>query len=115
MGGFKLTGRIEKILPAEDGVSKAGKEWKKITFIVKTDDEYNNTYAMGMFGAEKVDKFIKYNKEGDLVDIDFNISTNEWNGKYFTGLDAWKVFKSTSNTPSEAPKAKESEEDDLPF
>ena len=28
-----------------------------------------------------------------MVKVDFNVKTNEWKDKYFTSLDAWKVFK----------------------
>jgi single-strand DNA-binding protein len=35
-----------------------------------------------------LDKF----KEGQEVEVSFNLRGREWNGKYFTNLEAWKVF-----------------------
>jgi hypothetical protein len=109
---MKVTGVITKIQPVEEGVSKAGKEWKKLTFVLETSEEYNNIYAFEVFGGEKVDNFVKFNKVGQAVDVDFNVSCNEWKGKYFTSLQAWKIFKAeeaqigSGETPAE---------DDLPF
>jgi hypothetical protein len=89
---MKVTGKIEKILEVQTGESKAGKAWKKVTFVLKTEEEYNNLYAFEIFGEEKVDKFTKWNEVGNAVDVDFNVSCNEWQGKYFTSLQAWKVY-----------------------
>tara|TARA_R110001592_G_scaffold182108_1_gene425122 strand:+ start:460 stop:798 length:339 start_codon:yes stop_codon:yes gene_type:complete len=99
---MKVTGNIEKILEVETGESQAGKAWKKVTFILKTSEEYNNIYAFEIFGEEKVDKFIKWNEAGKSVDVDFNVSCNEWKGKYYTSLQAWKVY--TSEKPAEMPQ-----------
>ena len=110
---MKVTGKIENILETQKGTSKAGKEWKKTSFVVKTDDEYNNLYCFDVFGEEKVDKFLQYNAKGDVVDVDFNVKTNEWKGKYFTSLDAWKVFKADNSKQKEEVAVEE--EGDLPF
>jgi len=110
---MKVTGKIENILQTQTGTTKAGKQWKKTSFVVKTDDEYNNLYCFDVFGEEKVDKFLQYNSKGDVVDVDFNVKTNEWQGKYFTSLDAWKVFKADNIKQKEEVAVEE--EGDLPF
>lgn len=110
---MKVTGVITNILPTEEGVSKAGKEWKKLTFTLETSEDYNNLYAFEVFGAEKVDNFIKFNKVAQSVDVDFNVSCNEWKGKYFTSLQAWKIFKAEHNEELVGKPVEES--DDLPF
>ena len=90
---MEVTGKITKVLDVVKGTTKEGKEWQKLIFILETDEQYNNLYAFEVFGDEKVENFIKYNKEGNDVKVDFNVKTNEWQGKYFTSLQAWKVFK----------------------
>ena len=110
---MKVTGKIENILQTQTGTSKTGKEWKKTSFVVKTDDEYNNLYCFDVFGDEKVNNFLQYNSKGDVVDVDFNVKTNEWKGKYFTSLDAWKVFKADNSKQKEEVAVEE--EGDLPF
>ncbi len=98
----------------QNGTSKAGKDWQKLTFTVETTEEYNNLYAFEIFGEERVEKFTKFNKIGAEVDVDFNVSTNEWKGKYFTTLQAWKIFKAEQTAPATA-KQNDPEDDDLPF
>ena len=95
------------------GTSKAGKEWEKLTFVGTTNEEYNNTYAFEIFGSEKIENFKKYTQVGSVIDVDFNVSCNEWKGKYFTSLSAWKVFKSEAVTSNDVAEHDETEE--LPF
>ena len=113
------TGKITKVLPIQTGAKKDGTgDWKKQLFILDNGEKYNNIFCFEIFGDEKVDKFNQYNKEGSYVKVDFNVSTNEWQGKYFTSLQAWKVFKAESSEPAPfapAPELKEEELDDLPF
>ena len=96
-------------MEVQKGTSKAGKEWQKLTFVVETDEEYNNVYPFEVFGVEKVENFTKFNKVGQYVDVDFNVSANEWNGKYFTSLSAWKIFKAQEQAEPEPVTG------DLPF
>ena len=110
---MEVTGKITKVLEKQSGVSKADKEWTKLSFVLETTEAYNNLYCFEIFGTEKVEQFEKYNKVGQEVKVDFNVSTNEWNGKYFTSLQAWRIFKADAEQqPSEA---KEEESSDLPF
>ena len=104
---MKLEGlKITKVLNVESGTSKnTGKEWQKMTFVGETEEQYNNIYAFEVFGTEKVENFNKYNKVGDVVNVDFNVNCNEWKGKYFTSLQSWKVFKSEGGTEYQKPNS----------
>ena len=85
------TGEIIEILPTESGTSKTGKDWKKLTFAIDTKEQYNNIVAFEVFGDDKVENFLKYNKVGKTVDVEFNLSSNKWKDKYFTSASAWKI------------------------
>lgn len=98
---LKLTGVIIAILPVESGTSKAGKEWKKQNFVIETNEQYPKKACFTLFGDKLsyLDKFA----EGSTVDVKFNAESNEFNGKYFTNLNAYSIFgdeaqKSGSNT-----------------
>lgn len=115
---LKLTGKIKTIKEVVSGTSKSGGEWKKVEFVISNNDSYQGAeqeFCFEIFGAEKVDKFMQYNKVGDVVDVDFNIRTNEWNGRHYTSLQAWNVFKADVNTPPPSEPVVDNEEDDLPF
>jgi len=94
---LKVTGKITAIPEKITGEKKDGSgTWEKQIFILDSGDEYNNLFSFEVFGEEKVANFNQYNKVGSIVDVKFNISTNEWQGKYFTSLQAWSVFKAES-------------------
>jgi len=107
---MEVTGTIKQVLNVEQGTSKAGKEWKKLNFILETKDgEYTNTICFDVFGEEKVDNFVKFNNVGDNVTVSFNVSSREYNEKWYTQTSAWMVKKNTSEAKLEEAK------DDLPF
>lgn len=94
---LQITGVINKILPIQKGVSGAGKEWQKLSFIVQTSDQYNNIYCFEVFGAEKVEDFTQRYSVNMEVEVQFNVSVNEWKEKYFTSLSAWKIDATGNN------------------
>lgn len=120
MSNLKVTGKITRVLDKQTGTSKDGKEWVKQQFILDNNQKYNNIFCFEVFGQEKVENFEKYNKVGDVVEIEFNVNTNEWQGKYFTSLQAWKIMKSKTDAVQDAPfemtdEINNEQESDLPF
>lgn len=115
MSDLKIKGKITEILKEEKGTSKAGKDWTKQSFVLDTGAEYNPLIAFGLFGQEKVDNFNKYNKVGDSVDVSFNVSSREYEGKWYSQIDAWKVFQSKGEDSIAPVYSNESDTDDLPF
>jgi hypothetical protein len=90
---MQITGKITKILEAQTGEKKDGSgSWIKQNFLVETEEKYNNLFCFEVFGDEKVQNFQKFNKVGQVVDVEFNVSTNEYKGNYYTSLSAWKIM-----------------------
>jgi hypothetical protein len=110
---MKVTGKIKKVLDTQKGTSASGKDWQKLSFILETTEDYNNLYCFDVFGDEKVEQFLKYNKVGQEVDVSFNVQTNEYKGKYYTSLQSWKIFKAEAGEAT--PEVAQEEADDLPF
>jgi hypothetical protein len=115
MSDLKVTGTIKKILEVQKGTSKAGKEWEKIDFVLDTGAEYNSEICFTIFGSEKVENFVKYNKEGQDVDVSFNVSSREYDGKWFHNIGAWKVFKADTQEQPVNQDNSGAESDGLPF
>lgn len=121
MSELKLQGKIKNILPLETGTTQAGKEWKKQVFVISNNGGYEGKeqqFAFEVFGTEKVDNFNQYNKEGKEVEVFFNIGCNEWKGKYYTSLQAWKVMSVQTAPQQDLPPLEELNDDepeDLPF
>lgn len=115
-----VTGKLVKTLDVESGTSKAGKEWKKQSFVIDTGSQYNPEICFQLFGDEKI-AMIDGIQPGTEIEVSFNISSREYNGKYYHNIDAWRINRSAA-TVVDAPMPTESfsndqtsEEDDLPF
>ena len=121
MENLKLQGEIITISDIQEGVSQKGNNWKKLGFLLRTIGEYPVEIYFTVFGEEKVDNFMKYNKVGQMVDVSFNANSREYQGKYYTDLSAWKIFVlKEENAPVESSEEftqvnGETVEDDLPF
>lgn len=99
---MKQTLKITKILEQRSGVSKAGNNWVVQEFLTEeTEGNYPKTIAMQVFGADKVNDFTANYAAGDIVDIDFDIESREYNGRYYTQVSAWKIEKHTTDTDTE--------------
>lgn len=88
MAELKLQGKILKIGELESFESG----FRKVEFILKTEGEYSQEIKFESH-KDKAENFIKYNKEGDDVDVSFNIKGNEHNDKYYVNLVAWRTDK----------------------
>lgn len=89
-----VSGKIKEILELQTGEKKDGSgEWRKQIFLVDTETQFNNLYCFEIFGNEKVDNFLDHFNNGDFVNVDFNVNTSEYQGKYFTTLSCWKIEK----------------------
>ena len=92
---MKFNGKITNILEVvEVGANK------KVEFVVtEIEVQYPQSVKFGIFGTDKVDKFMQHNKVDQIVEVLFNFKTNDYQGKYFTSIDAWRVNKVESTEP----------------
>ena len=105
-------------LSGEDTLVKAAKKITKMgpKYLIIKKGEHGSM----LFGEEKIE-MLKHHNEGDQVEVSFNLSSKEFNGRYFHNIDAWRIENisdsSEENEILEAPEfnAPKSEEDDLPF
>jgi hypothetical protein len=110
---LQLTGKIKLI----GEVQTFDSGFKKVEFVITTNDENYPQEVKFDISQDKVDDFIKYNKVGSDVDVSFNVRGNEYKGKYYVNLAAWKVFKAGASkvaTDIGVP-VEEIATDDLPF
>tara|TARA_R110002124_G_scaffold283449_2_gene459480 strand:- start:6540 stop:6872 length:333 start_codon:yes stop_codon:yes gene_type:complete len=110
MSELKINGIIKEI--GEIKTFDSG--FTKVEFVVTTKEQYPQDIKFEITQA-KVEDFIKYNKVGKEVDVSFNIRGNEYNGKYYVNLQAWKVFGATSDQKKQEDTPLEKGEGHLPF
>ena len=85
---LELTGTIVQMLPYEGGTSKAGKEWRKVVFILETQDQYPRKVAISLLN-DNIDKYAI--QVGKVVTANLEIESREWNGKWYTEVKAWQL------------------------
>ncbi|MDT8412462.1 MAG: DUF3127 domain-containing protein [Vicingaceae bacterium] len=121
---LSIKGKLAQILNLESGTSKAGKEWKKQSFVIDTGDQYNPHVCFSLFGEDKLSMLSNFNI-GQEIEVSFNLSSREFNGKWYHNLDAWRINAADNAAPQNgvqaavaAPSIEDmpsDENDDLPF
>ena len=99
---MEITGKLISKLERETGVSKTGKTWEKQSILVEQDVDYNKEVAISFFG-DKIKK-IRDIEVGSDVSVSINLSSREYNGKYFHNIDGWFIAKLGQETVGEIPE-----------
>ncbi len=86
---MELSGKIIAVLPAREGVSKAGNPWKTQEYVLETHDQYPRKMCFNLFGADKIEQFNI--QVGEELTVSFDIDCREWQGRWFNDIRAWKV------------------------
>ena len=87
---LELEGRITQKLPVQQGTSARG-AWAKQDFIFEYQEgNFPASICMNVWGADKVKDLEKY-QVGDKVKISFNLSSREYNGRWYTDVRAWRI------------------------
>ena len=86
---MKITGKLTKVLKKQTGVSKAGKEWQKQSFVLDTGADFNNEICIDCFG-DKIE-LIKNLREGAEIEVKINLSSKEFKGRYYHNNSAWEI------------------------
>ncbi len=132
---MQLTARLVQVLPAQTGQGKNG-EWRKQDIILETDGQYPKKVCVTVWG-DKLNHLAL--NAGDVLTVDFDIESREYNGKWYNDIKAWKVAAGAAtgapqpyspnppqagsyprsgaagSFPDSPPKGMDSFDEDLPF
>ena len=119
---YKMKGFITQI----DEIKQLDSGAKIVTYRINNEEPYNNIVQFEMYKkpeyAEHADNFVKFNKVGDRVEVEFNIGSREYEGRMYTSLKHWKIEKLTNEenaihdqTLTAAQMGDDSDIDPLPF
>ncbi|MDR2389121.1 MAG: DUF3127 domain-containing protein [Tannerellaceae bacterium] len=122
---MEVSGKIIIVLPAQGGISKSGSEWKKQEYILETREQYPKKICFQLFGSDRIEQAAI--QAGEELTVSFDIDSREYQGRWFTNINAWKIERnappqasptppaavSAPGLPPEAPLS--NEKDDLPF
>ena len=87
---MELEGRIARKLNVQTGTSARG-AWAKQEFVLEYQEgSFPSQVCMNVWGDEKVKELDKY-QVGDKVKVSFNLSSREYNGRWYTDVRAWRI------------------------
>jgi hypothetical protein len=118
---MQITGTLVQKLEKIKGNTVKG-EWQKQEFIISVGDKYPKQVCLSAWG-ERCDE-LENIQIGDTVTAELEISSREYNGKWYTEARAWKflninqapkVQENTQPATQSNASNKEEEKDDLPF
>lgn len=115
---MQLSAKLIQILPLQTGTGKNG-QWKKQDIIVETETTYPKKICVSVWG-DKIDA--NHLQPGNLLKIDFDVESREYNGRWYTDIKAWKIEVAGSSATAGAEKVtgntgpeNTNNDDDLPF
>lgn len=104
MASLELEGKLIQKLNVQSGTSARG-TWEKQEFVLEIPDgNYTNKAVFNVWGADKVKELASVS-EGSDVRVSFNISSREYNGRWYTDLRAWRITPAGGPAPAARPSA----------
>lgn len=94
MATYEAEGVLHKIFDEEQKSDR----FKAREFVIETEDQYPQMIKFQLVN-DKCDLANSHN-EGDKVKVSFDLRGREWQGKYFTNLQAWKIESASGDSAS---------------
>lgn len=102
MPNLEIEGTLTRKMDVQSGKSARG-DWAKQEFLVEFQEgKFPSTAVFTAWGQEKVSELDKFSV-GDHVNVAFNVSSREYNGRWYTDLRMWKI--SAAGSSAQAPAA----------
>lgn len=89
---MEIEGKIIVVLPAREGVSARGTQWKSQDYVIETHEAYPKKCCFNVFGADKIQMFNI--QSGEELRVSFDIDAREYqgNGSILCVLGKWSVL-----------------------
>nr|DAG84750.1 MAG TPA: protein of unknown function DUF3127 [Caudoviricetes sp.] len=95
---MELQGKIIVVLPERSGTSQRGNQWRSITYVLETQEQYPKKLAFDVTN-DKIDQLnIQF---GEILTVQFDINAREYQGRYFNSVQAWNVIRQTQQAPAQ--------------
>ena len=96
---MELQGKIIVVLPERSGVSQRGNQWRSISYVLETQEQYPKKLAFDVTN----DKIDQLNIQlGEILTVQFDINAREYNGRWFNSVNAWNVIRQTQQAPAQS-------------
>ncbi len=90
---FEITGKIYRIFPAEQKTAS----FQAREFVLEIASGNYAEYVKFQTVQERC-QLLDGLQEGDVVRVSFDLRGREWNGKFFTNLNAWRIERAEDSS-----------------
>lgn len=97
---MEVIGKVIQVLPLQSGRSAAGRDWKKQEYVLETLESFPRKICFQFFG-ERVDQYPL--QPNQTIKLSFDIESREYNGRWFTNINGWKVEPADGAAPMNQP------------
>lgn len=98
--GYKASGKIAKIFDTE----QKSASFQAREFVIEVADGQYPQMVKFQLVQDKCNLVDEY-AEGDVVTVEFDLRGREWNGKYFTNLQAWRMARGEDSGDGDGSRA----------
>ncbi len=99
---FEVIGKLYRIFPIEQKTSS----FQAREFVLEVASGNYSEYVKFQAVQERCQLLDAF-REGDVVRVSFDLRGREWNGKFFTNLNAWRIEKADGNAQQPAAEARQ--------
>lgn len=101
---MKETLKLVRIADTTEGYNKKGEPWRKTNALFETVEQYPKTICVGAFNLH-IEELMAI-PVGSTCDVSFDISSREFNGKFYTDCTLLKIEAKTGQQPQADPQPK---------
>ncbi len=97
---FEITGKMHRIFPIEQKTAT----FQAREFVLEVVSGQYSEYIKFQAVQERCQLLDAF-REGEIVKVSFDLRGREWQGRYFTNLNAWRIEKAegTASVPEQHP------------
>ena len=98
---MEITGKVVRLGGLTEGTSAKG-PWRKQDLIIETDEQYPKTVCLTCW-TNQIDE-VQRMVPGQMIKAQIDISSREFNGKWYTDVRVWRFEPVAATAPAAAPQ-----------
>lgn len=87
---MQISGKLLEVTSPTNGTSKAGKDWVKSHAIIEVGESYPKKVSCIIMKEDLIMQMAS-KRIGDVVSVEVNPESREYNGNWMTDLKVWKI------------------------
>ena len=97
---MEITGKVVRLGALTEGTSARG-PWRKQDLIIETEEQFPKTVCLTCW-SNQIDEIQKF-APGQAIKAQIDLSSREFNGKWYTDVRVWRFDPVGATAPAAAP------------